>query len=234
MDDLIAYTRLPRRLKALLIDCVFLSIIFLVIIFLVKQLDLSVETVESLIILGLLVSVEPLCVWLTGGSVGHHLSALRVRRVAEDKRLGMLASYVRFFTKLPLGIMSLVTVMTSAKYQAVHDMISGSIVVHRSPKTVSAYEVLAERREDTERYFYPPKMRRVVFILLYLVLLVIAEALLMVYALSYSCIEFVQCSTTDTLSYTAVNTGFWIALFCIASYGWRCRLFGCRRKLRVK
>ena len=57
-----------------------------------------------------LLVLEPGLVAYTGGTIGHHLRGLRVRRVGEDRTLNLVLACVRFLIKFSLWWLSLVFV----------------------------------------------------------------------------------------------------------------------------
>lgn len=120
---------LLQRLKAFLIDSGFLVALFFILTFGVRSLSLQNVEIESLLIASLWLSCEPLCVSLTGGSIGHHIMGLRVRRFMADARLPLARSYLRFFCKAPLGSLSLISMLLMKRHRAIHDFICRSVVV---------------------------------------------------------------------------------------------------------
>lgn len=230
MDTLIAYTKLSRRIKALLYDGLALAAGLFITIFLVTALKLQSQFIESVLIIFIVISIEPLFISITGSSIGHHIVGLRVRRSKTDKRLNILLSYVRFITKLPLGIISFISVLTTRKHQAIHDVISDSIVVHKSAKNVPPYEILTERIDDIERFVYPSKIRCSVVIFIYLIACIVLFVFLNMIVLSQACLDGVGCTDLDTIFGLGFEVLFWVSLFSIIGFGWNGYLHGCRRK----
>jgi uncharacterized RDD family membrane protein YckC len=74
---------------------------------------------------------DPLLIAQAGGTIGHHILGIRVKKVKQpEKNLNMLQASIRFITKLTLGWLSFLTVTGSKRKLAIHDMASGSIVVY--------------------------------------------------------------------------------------------------------
>lgn len=226
-----AFAKLSRRIGAVLVDGVVLALALFVVISIISGLSIRSPFDVALAIL-LLGSIEPLFVWLSGGSIGHHIYGLRIRRVDVDRRLGILRSYLRFITKLPLGLVSLVTVVSSRRHQAIHDLLCRSIVVYQHPEKQPAGYVLAERVDDEENYIYPGKAKRVLFIVLYYVLAYFIITIPAVFLLSDTCISGAICSRYDSMMELGFSTVFLVSLFVIASLGWNGLLFGCLKKAR--
>ena len=226
----VAYTRISRRLKALMIDSIVLAFAFPIILFLVLQLKIEDSKVESLLIIILTASIEPLLVTFTGSSVGHHLTGLRVRKVTKDQHINILQSYLRFIVKLTLGLISFFSVLTTRKHQAVHDFASNSIVVHKNPHLALPYEVIGERKKQTDMYTYPSRIRRMLIILIYLPLIFLIYGLALWVLISTDCLDYQNCKKIDSAIHLVLTIGLWIILFFIVGRCWQSRLYGCRRK----
>lgn len=56
---------------------------------------------------------------------------------AEDENIHFLAALLRFATKTLLGWISLLTITGNKRKRAMHDMISGSVVVFKTKPVVS-------------------------------------------------------------------------------------------------
>ena len=229
-NDNPAYVRLSRRIGAVLVDGFVIALALFAVIAVVSM--LPIQPPLDLVLVGLITgSIEPLLVAYVGGSVGHYLYGLRVRRASSDQTLGVLQSYLRLLVKLPLGIASLVTVLTSRRHQAIHDLACGSIVVYRKPEEQPKSYLLAERTDDKDNYVYPSKMRRVLFILLYYILLFGLFTTALLFLLSDGCFSGGRCSRYESATEMICSVLFNLGLFVIAWLGWRGSLPGCRRKV---
>ena len=72
---------------------------------------------------------EPLCI-VFGATIGNDKMQIRVRRFSdESKRINILQSIGRYFFKIMFGWLSFATIFTNQKNRAIHDILSGSIVV---------------------------------------------------------------------------------------------------------
>lgn len=170
MDSSVPYTRISRRIKAFSIDTIALILIFFVTLFIITQISIPNPTIKSLIIILIVASIEPLFVSITGSSIGHHFTGLKVRQADADRKLNIFQSYIRFLAKLPFGLFSFISVLTTRKHQALHDLISKSIVVHKNHYLALPYEIISERILDTENFIYPSILKRVLVILGYFIL----------------------------------------------------------------
>ena len=205
----VAYSRLIRRVRAVLIDSVILPVTVLSILVLGDTLGVSDAYGKVMLIAIPVLILEPGLVALTGGTVGHHLLGIRVAKQDGSGNINVFAAAVRFAVKLLLGWLSFILVLTTAKHQAVHDLVVRSIVVVKNPDELPVHEVLSERTLETDAYLYPSAWRRIVVIALYWVL------------------------ATAILAALGPNVVFDIAwllgLGWITVRGWNGRLFGCMR-----
>lgn len=230
MELALRYSRLSRRICALFMDSLVLSLSLILLSFIASNIES--QTLQVVFVATVLLSLEPLFITFTGSSLGQHLYGLRVRRTNEDKKLGVLRSYVRFFTKMPLGLLSLVAVQTTRKHQAIHDIVSDSIVIFKQQKQVMPYEVLSERDQQTDLYQYPPVARRILVMLGYWIVLAGIVGALSFVGLSESCIEYNRCSKSESGVNFILSIMLWVGIFVIASRVWQGHFYGARRTRR--
>ena len=178
-------------------------------------------------------SFEPVLVSWQGGAVGHLLYGLRIRRVSTDRNLNLLVSYLRLLIKIPLGVMSLVSVLASRKHQALHDLVCRSVVVLRQPENHAAREGLDERVDLTELYNYPSRPRRGFVTFLYVVLLAMIVLVLGELTIGDECVRKGNCSVLEAVVILALNVGLTIGLFVVTWLGFEGRLPGARRLPKI-
>ena len=153
------FANISRRTQAVIIDSLFLFFLFLGTSFLASKIDIS-PYIKVGIIGFLVLFTEPLLVTFHGASVGHHMKGLRIKNARTGKNLNIFFAFIRFILKSFIGLFSLIFVLTTKRHQALHDMISNSVVV-MSPRYVNeGYEGLSERDAEQEGYLYPSKLRR--------------------------------------------------------------------------
>ena len=224
------YPRLIRRVQGLLIDSVIVCIVLIVSLSIAGLLKLSNDNYAVFIAFLPLVFLEPILVSVTGGTVGHHIIGLRVRKVSEDRNINIFVAVIRSILKFFVGTVSLVFVLTTKRHQAIHDLLSRSIVVVKYPEAIPAHEALSERRSDTENYKYPGALRRILMIVSYLALYFTVGSAIIYFALSVPCLEFDSCNKVDNVVYAIISVSYWVALFLIPALGWSSKLYGCRRR----
>ena len=160
----ITYPRLIKRVRAVLIDSVLLPLVVIGTLIIGDALGIPGPYGKAMLILIPILVLEPGLVAFTGGTVGHHMLGIRVAKKDGSGNINIFAATIRFVVKLVLGWLSFIFVLTTTKHQAVHDLLAGSIVVHKDPTGLPAYEVLSERTGDSGAYIYPPGWRRIVII----------------------------------------------------------------------
>lgn len=65
-----------------------------------------------------------------GATIGNDKMKIRVRSVANpEKRINLFLAIIRFIFKILLGWLSFITFFTSSRNRAIHDIVSGSVVI---------------------------------------------------------------------------------------------------------
>ena len=232
----IAYARFSRRLRGVMIDTM------LYLAALVGALFTAVATASDdlnrLLGYGLVLALllyEPLLVWLTGSTIGHFYSNLRVVDDASHGNVSFPKALARAVIKGILGWYSFLSMAVTRRHQALHDLLTRSTVQMRDPAKAHSHHFVGERPALTSPAM-PSRMRRVLVIAAYLVLvtalLVIAQSgLVLTGVISRSCALEDRCTLAD--KYVTLGLGLgWLALVALCLFlGWRGRLFGARRWL---
>ena len=228
----IIYPRLIKRVRAVLIDSVLLPVAILVTLLLGNALGVSHPVGKAMLILAPIFILEPGLVAFTGGTVGHHLMKIRITRTDGKRNINIFAAIVRFVVKLLLGWLSFIFVLTTAKHQAVHDLVARSLVIHKDTAGLPAFEALTERAFDNAAYVYAPGWRRVVVVFVYAVLATVALSIAITLVSTTECIEARKCTTLDKLFEIALSVLWIVGLGWLTVRGWNGMLYGCRRRRR--
>ena len=126
------YPYLIQRFKAFFIDLCFSVILMGISAYLFSFFEEPLPKVRIVTLLSIFFLYDPLTVSLFGGTIGHHLIGLRVKRNnSEEKNINFIFAFARYVVKLVLGWVSLLSVSGSEKKRALHDMISGSVVISK-------------------------------------------------------------------------------------------------------
>lgn len=161
------YARFSRRLRGIMLDSI-LGLVAMAIVLLIAASSANdlVSRVTGFVFVAALLLYEPLLVSFTGGTVGHHLTNLRV----VDDRGGNVSfpkAFARMVIKGVLGWYSFVILMATRRNQAVHDLVTRSTVQIRDPAKASPGQYVVERREPVAANM-PPSWQRIIVILAYL------------------------------------------------------------------
>ena len=73
---------------------------------------------------------DPLMISFMGATIGHRINKIKVQRFDNGKKINIALALIRFVIKALLGWVSLITISSNEKKQAIHDAIVNSIVVY--------------------------------------------------------------------------------------------------------
>jgi RDD family protein len=228
-----AYGRFLRRVRAMFIDCiVFIVMIFGALFAMVTVRSDAFSLGLGLGLIALVLLYEPVLVSLAGGTIGHILSNLRVVDDRTQGNISVLKALARLIIKTTLGWYSFITMATTLRHQAMHDLLTGSTVQIRNLAEASPNHYVRERSELSNPGM-PSRARRATVILAYmlasLALLVTAVCgLILGDVVSLACLMQDRCSHAENLTFDLAGLT-WL-VFCALSivYGWRAQIFGCR------
>jgi membrane protease YdiL (CAAX protease family) len=223
-----AYGRFSRRLRAFVIDWIIIMVSLVIALFAAVSANSdSVGRVLGFTFLAVWLLYEPILVCLTGSTVGHYVCNLRVVDDRSHGNISFLKAAVRLVIKSILGIYSFITMATTSRHQAVHDLMTHSTVQirDRSKATLSASVV-----ENTELLSptMPSRMLRTVIIIFYLFAGFLAFSIYLRLLVSQSCISSRECSSIENATRTIVALIFLAAIPLVIIQGWRGQLYGCR------
>jgi uncharacterized RDD family membrane protein YckC len=158
---------------------------------------------------------------------------IRVTKTDGLRRLNFFAATVRTVVKFILGWFSFIFVLTTTKHQAIHDLVVHSVVTHRNVAELPAYEVLTERRVESEEFIYPSKWKRALIVVSYWVVMSIALAAGIGFLLSEGCATSSRCTTLDSLLSIALELVWLVSTGVVIVLGWSGRLPGARRQIKL-
>jgi uncharacterized RDD family membrane protein YckC len=224
------YASFTVRLRALFVDAIVVGLGFTAIIIL-GMLTPDVPgsgrvMIAAIVVLALL--YEPILVWRFGSTVGHRRNNLRVVADATGGNPSLPRATLRFVVKSALGMFSFVTMGLTRRHQAVHDRVTETTVQIRDLDLVQAYDVAWEREEEP-MVGLPSRARRIVVIVAYEFLLLMAMGLVTNMTSSQACLVQSKCSLGDDAVKTLLSLSWLGASAWAIIYGWRGRLAGARR-----
>jgi uncharacterized RDD family membrane protein YckC len=228
----VTYPRLIKRVRAVLIDSIVVPVAVFLTLFVGISLGVSHVYGKALLVIVPIIILEPMLVAISGGTVGHHLMKLRVAKQSGSGNINIIAATLRFALKILLGWLSFIFVLTTTKHQAAHDLIAGSIVIHKDPSNLPLHEVLSERSQTSDEFVYPPRWRRIFLIAGYWLVATIAFGAASYVISSSECTLGTRCTSADYFGQLFLEITWLIGLGWITIRGWTGRLLGCRRRNR--
>jgi len=128
----LVYPRLVERVKAVFIDTVIWVILMIAATQVLAQFSNVPDSVRVGIAIFIFLLYDPILTSSFGGTIGHMISNIRVKRADDESRNIMFPlALIRFILKTLLGWISLLTVNSSEKMQAIHDFVANSVVVYK-------------------------------------------------------------------------------------------------------
>lgn len=125
------FPSLMTRIMALFIDLILILTIFFLTAYLIELFGDIQGWLKGVIMITMIFLYEPIFVTLFGCTAGHYLLKLRVRSIkSSSKNISIIHAFIRFFFKSILGWVSFLTVTFNKRKRAIHDIVSGSIVIH--------------------------------------------------------------------------------------------------------
>ncbi len=154
------------RLRAYLIDLLFLTFLVYLSAFIVSLLGDISGAVKGVIFVAIIVLFEPILVSFSGGNIGHHCLGIRVVDAKTHKNINFFKALIRTFLKILCGVFSFLFMFVNRKHRVLHDVLSGSVVAFKNADDALEWRI----RKPRERYVEGEKAsllrRLLVFVLL--------------------------------------------------------------------
>jgi uncharacterized RDD family membrane protein YckC len=226
------YGRFLRRFQAAIIDVVVILVAIFGAVFIAITLNSEnlARTLGFSIAIGWLL-YEPLLVALTGSTVGHYLCNLRVVDNNTGGNLNFFKAVLRTLLKAVLGWLSFVTMATTRRHQAIHDLATNSTVQIRNAAQASPHHYNHEQTELASPAM-PPRGRRLLVTALYLAAITavfVAVALAVEDQFSPACLNDDRCTRGEELVLTGMALAWVVSLVVAIVLGWRGHLPGARK-----
>lgn len=128
--DETVFPPLVTRIKALFIDLLILLLVFSSASLLIDFVGSFPNFIRGSILVFMVYLYDPVLTSFTGSTIGHKVMKLRVAKYANpEKRISLPIAMLRFIIKASLGWVSFLTVMGNNRKRALHDLMSGSIIL---------------------------------------------------------------------------------------------------------
>ncbi|WP_163324460.1 RDD family protein [Draconibacterium mangrovi] len=122
------------RVKAVITDSVILLIFMLGIVALFDRFENVPDFARIAAFVFIFLLYDPLFTSIFGGTIGHFLFGIRVKRANNpEKNILFPLAVIRYIIKALLGWLSLITVSGNKKAKAIHDIVVQSIVIYKHP-----------------------------------------------------------------------------------------------------
>lgn len=123
------YPQLTDRVQATFIDTILIVIMMFVFAGILDKFENVPDWVRISLFVSLFMIYEPLCMTL-GFTLGNYIKGIRVKKYADStKRINILQAFIRYPIKVLLGWISFLTINRNAKRRAIHDLVSGSVMI---------------------------------------------------------------------------------------------------------
>lgn len=132
------YPTLIDRVQSIFIDLLFIVVLMFVFSAVFDHFGDPPDWLRIVLFFGIWAIYEPLLVAF-GCTLGQYAKGLRVKAHHDpERRIFLFASFVRYVLKALLGWLSFLTISMTEERRAIHDLLSGSIViVHRKAPVVA-------------------------------------------------------------------------------------------------
>jgi uncharacterized RDD family membrane protein YckC len=129
------YPGIPDRLKAIFTDGIVLFIMILFITSIFARFNHVPDGARIFAFVFTFLLYDPLMTSLFGGTVGHFVQGIRVKREQDETRnIYFHMALIRFVLKTTLGWLSFLTMAGSEKSLAIHDLAAGSVVLYKKSR----------------------------------------------------------------------------------------------------
>jgi uncharacterized RDD family membrane protein YckC len=226
------YGRFSRRIRAMMIDAIIIMVMLAISLIITSAMESDrIGRILGIVFLAIWLLYEPLLVSMTGGTVGHTLSNLRV---VDDRgsNIGFVKAVVRVLAKGMLGWASFITMATTRRHQALHDALTRSTVQVRDAARANPNNYRTER-VLLPNNMMPSRTRRGVVTVAYIAGATAASlslqfGLITGHVITMGCLNLGRCSAAENI-WINVGAYGWLGLIvlCIV-LGWRGRLPGAR------
>jgi hypothetical protein len=144
------------------------------------------------------------CMSIAGSTIGHFRANLRVVDNRTDGNISFVKAVVRVIIKGVLGIYSFITMATTSRHQALHDLLTRSTVQIRDLSKASPHHCVQAHMELSNPTM-PSAWRRILGIILYLaavwvVALLVGYGIRRAGLLSNACFTGGRCSPSENLT----------------------------------
>lgn len=125
------YPKVFERIKSGVLDGIVTVLLLFVASYFFSFVEGEYIQVRIAVFILIFLIYDPLLTSMFGGTIGHHIVGIRVKRLNdESKNILFIFAVFRYIVKICLGWLSLLTISGNQKRRAIHDILAGSVVVY--------------------------------------------------------------------------------------------------------
>lgn len=126
------YPGVLDRVKAVVADSVVIVLLIFIVTYTLSIFENVHENVRIIALIFILL-YDPIFTSVFGGTIGHMMFGLRVKREKNTtQNILFPLAIIRFIVKVFLGWLSLITVLGNEKRKAIHDYLVGSVIIYKT------------------------------------------------------------------------------------------------------
>jgi uncharacterized RDD family membrane protein YckC len=123
------YPGLKERIQSTFIDSILIIVLMYLFTTILEKFDNVPDWVRIALFVGIFITYEPLCMTF-GATLGNYMMGIRARQNSDStKRINILQAVIRYPVKVFLGWVSFLTIHRNPKRRAIHDLVSGSVMI---------------------------------------------------------------------------------------------------------
>ncbi len=123
------YPQLSKRIQSTFIDSILIIALIFVFASILDTFENVPDWVRIVMFTTLFIAYEPICMTL-GSTLGNYVKGIRVRKNSDrNKSINIFQAIIRYPVKVLLGWISFLTINTNVKKRAIHDIVSGSVMI---------------------------------------------------------------------------------------------------------
>jgi uncharacterized RDD family membrane protein YckC len=127
MDE--KYPELRVRFQSTFMDGILVIVLMYIFAAILEKFQDVPDWVRIALFAGIFIVYEPVSMAL-GCTLGNYVNKIRVRKNSDStKRINILQALVRYPVKVGLGWISFLTISSNPKRRAIHDLLSGSVMI---------------------------------------------------------------------------------------------------------
>lgn len=122
------YPFMLERIQSILIDSVLIIACMIIFSDILSGFKNVPDWLRAILLISLFL-YEPIATTI-GGTIGNNIKGIRVRKDSDDtKQINIFQALIRYFFKLLFGWLSFITIFSSSKKRAIHDILSGTVMI---------------------------------------------------------------------------------------------------------